>query len=638
MTVVEPKQSLLGAGHNTDEDALPDLEGSTTQVDSSPVATELEHDEFSECACRGGIDLEWRSLDAFVSEPLPQGRLSEWLGFEQSPGPPTKQILCGSSGFARSGELLAVMGPSGSGKTTLLNILAQRPTLGVKGYWQGSLLLNGAPPWPDWEREMAYVMQKDIFYDELRVLENLQSTALLRLPLQWSAERKLKYLRKLIAQFGLDNVKDTKIGSAVDRGLSGGEVKRTSIVNELMALPRVFLLDEPLTGLDSTRAVEVMRTLQRMARQQGTTVMLTVHQPSSALYECFDRLLLLGTGGRTAFFGDVDNAVPHFSTMGHPLPPLWAPADHFIDILSDRTSCAQVCEAWHVAAGQLQQPPPPRPFPMHSASSMPPFWYQFNVLFPRSFKRIRRSYLKGLALKLHVALALVFGVIFWGVGADIDNRLPDMVGAIFFLVAHWSWTPLFQGLGNFPKEKEMLTKERSAKLYDTSAFFVSQVLAEAGLLLVFPVVFFLILWPMCAMPLQAVVPTFCLIAVNIQVCSALSMWISVVCMDEDLAITTAIIVMVAEMVAGGFYADMRLLPWWIGWVRFLSLYYYSFGSVLHLLVTVPYGEERYEKAIKDYSFSDSGVSADVTVLLLMCVAFRVAAFVQLSFTKKLSFS
>ena len=56
-------------------------------------------------------------------------------------------------------------------------------------------------------------------------------------------------------------MKDTKIGSAVDRGLSGGEVKRTSIVNELMALPRVFLLDEPLTGLDSTRAVEVMRDI-----------------------------------------------------------------------------------------------------------------------------------------------------------------------------------------------------------------------------------------------------------------------------------------------------------------------------------------------------------------------------------------
>jgi len=107
------------------------------------------------------------------------------------------------------------------------------------------------------------------------------------------------------------------------------------------------------------------------------------------------------------------------------------------------------------------------------------------------------------------------------------------VGVIFFIVAHWSWTPLFQGLGNFPREKEMLTKERASKLYEIRSFFVSQVLAEAPVLLVFPVAFFIIIWPPCALPVQVAMQVFVMIALNIQVCSSMSMLISALCMDAD---------------------------------------------------------------------------------------------------------
>jgi len=139
---------------------------------------------------RGGIDLQWKDIECFVGESKEQGRVAKFLGMPEVVGPPTKQIVKGASGVARAGEVLAVMGPSGSGKTTLLNVLAQRPTLGKRGYWKGDILLNGAPPWKDWQRDMSYVMQKDIFYDELKVYENLLPTALLRLPTTWRKEKK----------------------------------------------------------------------------------------------------------------------------------------------------------------------------------------------------------------------------------------------------------------------------------------------------------------------------------------------------------------------------------------------------------------------------------------------------------------
>lgn len=592
----------------------------------------------------GGIDIEWRNLTCFVSEhePDPPGRFArcrrdsaKWGGCRNRWGPPTKEVMHGASGFALRGEILAVMGPSGSGKTTLLNVLAQRPTLGKRGYWSGQLLLNGGEPWENWEREMAYVMQKDIFYEELKVKENLRTTALLRLPHEWPRERKLDRLKKVMADLGLQDVAKTRIGTAIERGLSGGEVKRTSIANEMLGMPRLFFLDEPLTGLDSTRAVDVMRMLRHVASCRGTTVMLTIHQPSSALYQCFDRLLLLGKGGRTAYFGGVMEAVDHFSQIGLPLPRLWAPADHYIELLSQEALREQVCDAWQLAS----QPAGPRATPKpERLALMAPLQYQIEVLLPRQFLRTRRSYLTGMTFNLQFGLALIWGCIYFQVGKGLPQKLTDYVGAIFFMVSHWSWCPLFQGLGNFPKEQEVLTKEKASKVYSIAGYFVAQVVAEAPLLLVLPVLFFAIVWPLAGMPWQVLPQVFLVICLNIQVCSAMSMLISVICMkDEGAGVATATVVMVAEMCCGGYFADLRKLPWYIGWVRFCSTYYYTFGSILRLAVEVPFGEELHTQAIARYSFSDHGYFTEILALLAMCMVFRLAAFVVLCVTKELRF-
>merc|ERR1712217_430943 len=131
---------------------------------------------------------------------------------------------------------------------------------------------------------------------------------------------------------------------------------------------------------------------------------------------------------------------------------------------------------------------------------------------------------------------------------------------------------------------------------------------------------------------------FLLIAVNIQVCSSMSMFISAACMDQDSAVSCAIVVMVLEMCAGGYFADMRLLPWWIGWVRFTSLYYYTFGACLRLLIAVPYGEHIHQRAINKYSFSELGYTMEVFALCGMIVVFRACAYLQLRSTKKLQFT
>jgi len=363
--------------------------------------------------------------------------------------------------------------------------------------------------------------------------------------------------------------------------------------------------------------------------------LLTIHQPSSSLYECFDQLLLLGKGGRTAYFGGVAEAVDHFSALGRPVPPLWAPSDHYIELLSEAGTREEVCEAWarkDQRAGPAKTPQP------ETLSSMPPTLYQARVLFPRQFLRTKRTYMTRVQLKLQLGLACVWGLIYFQVGAGLPKRVDDYVGAVFFIVAHWSWTPLFQGLGNFPKEKDMLTKERSSKVYHTMGYFIAQVTAEAPLLLAFPLLFFCIVWPMAAMPWQVFVQVFAVMCLNIQVCSAMSMLISAVCMDQDMGIATAIVVMVAQMCTGGYFADLRNLPAALGWVRFCSFYFYTFGAITRLTLEEPFGADVHRRAIEKYSFSEFGYATELLCLAAMSVVFRALAYLQLRFTKQLRFS
>merc|ERR1712070_1032021 len=101
-------------------------------------------------------------------------------------------------------------------------------------------------------------------------------------------------------------------------------------------------------------------------------------------------------------------------------------------------------------------------------------------------------------------------------------------------------------------EREMLTKEKASKVYETSGYFLAQVLAETPVTLVLPVCFFSIFWPLGGLPAMVLVQTFGVIALNILVCSGLSNLISAVFMDQDRAVSAGIVVMVFAMSAGGY--------------------------------------------------------------------------------------
>jgi ATP-binding cassette subfamily G (WHITE) protein 2 len=96
-----------------------------------------------------------------------------------------------------------------------------------------------------------------------------------------------------IAKVGLNHCRKTIIGDPMRKGVSGGERKRVCVAMELLTHPRLLFLDEPTSGLDSVTALSLTRTLKQLADEGNCTVICTIHQPQTKIYELFDDLMLL---------------------------------------------------------------------------------------------------------------------------------------------------------------------------------------------------------------------------------------------------------------------------------------------------------------------------------------------------------
>ncbi|KAI9238212.1 MAG: hypothetical protein BYD32DRAFT_435945 [Podila humilis] len=166
----------------------------------------------------------------------------------------------------------------------------------------------------------------------LTVLETLTFAAKMRLPRSMSNQEKADRVRIVMQELNLTHIKDTKVGGAAIHGISGGEKRRVTIGIELLSSPSVLLLDEPITGLSSTDALNVAKAIKDLS-SKGRTVILTVHQPRSNICELFDDLLLLSLG-KVAYYRKAQLATAYFDGLGHKCPVGWNVADYLLDLIT----------------------------------------------------------------------------------------------------------------------------------------------------------------------------------------------------------------------------------------------------------------------------------------------------------------
>nr|POE87236.1 pleiotropic drug resistance protein 3 [Quercus suber] len=212
------------------------------------------------------------------------------------------QILSDIMGAFRPGILTALMGVSGAGKTTLLDVLAGRKT---SGYIEGQIKIGGYPKVQEtFARVSGYCEQTDIHSPQITVEESVIFSAWLRLSPQIDTKTKAEFVNEVLETIELDGIKDALVGIPGITGLSNEQRKRLTIAVELVANPSIIFMDEPTTGLDARAAAIVMRAVKNVA-DTGRTIVCTIHQPSVDIFEAFDELILLKTGGHLIYSGQL---------------------------------------------------------------------------------------------------------------------------------------------------------------------------------------------------------------------------------------------------------------------------------------------------------------------------------------------
>ena len=210
-----------------------------------------------------------------------------------------------------SGELLAIMGGSGTGKTTLLSILN-----GSLIPQEGHITINGHDISEQKAKDLiGFVPQDDLLIEELTVYQNLYYTAKLCFA-SLSEEEIDRRVLKILKDLGLDATKDLKVGSAINKYISGGQRKRLNIALELIREPAVLFLDEPTSGLSSADTEKVINLLKEQT-YKGKLVVVNIHQPSSDVYKLFDRLWLLDKGGYPVYDGNPIDAITYFKSAAN---------------------------------------------------------------------------------------------------------------------------------------------------------------------------------------------------------------------------------------------------------------------------------------------------------------------------------
>lgn len=241
-------------------------------------------------------------------------------------------------------------------------------------------------------------------------------------------EQKISQVTSTMDALGITKVADLPI-----MFVSGGERKRVNIGTELLTNPTLLFLDEPTSGLDSTTSVQLMKTLRLLALR-GKTIVTSIHQPSSQVFQSFDKLLLLADG-KTIYSGSPSQVTHYFGQLGFKSPSDYNPADFIMDLVNADDNPREMLQQKFLEVGIKTLDLPPQMTPeAESFASMAQTWptnyaSQLGVLMHRNAKNSKSKLFTYLNFFQSIALALITGLC-WFRLANTDATIADRQGFV----------------------------------------------------------------------------------------------------------------------------------------------------------------------------------------------------------------
>jgi len=498
-----------------------------------------------------------------------------------------------------------------------------------------------------------------------------------------SDEERAARVQSVIATLGLDRCRDTIIGGAFRRGVSGGERKRVSVGHEMIINPAALFLDEPTSGLDSTTALSLVGTLRDLA-SAGRTIVTTIHQPSSRMYMQLDKLMLL-SNGHTMYYGNAQEAGAWFQWLGSPCPFGVNLADHILDMASgndvgksaedkenkrlkqiEAYRSRQLSDDFDIMAGisasqEGDELSPGNNKPtltylsvydsrdqiLDDSGDAKKTWAaswtkQVRVLASRTFKVSRFDRVNKQTISQVTLIALITGLLWWqSATGETLQAARDTTGLLFFQMLFPAFSALFSAIFVFPGEMQHLRKERASGMYRISAYYVAKMLSDLPLDLFLPTLSTLIIYFMTGLRLQpwyAFFAHWLSVLLLILTSQGFGLMLGAGFRNPKNAQTVATVSMIGLMLLGGFY--VQNVPVWIAWVKYLSWIYYSYNILSHIEFQ---GREFYDCSAPDGTCEPVGwqaiglpkdpnesVAIDIGILCLMFLVLRVAVYYVLA--------
>lgn len=525
----------------------------------------------------------------------------EWCGLCFSVG--DKTILKDVSGGLEQGRLAAILGPSGAGKSTLLNVLAGRQRTEGEGYsLSGAIQVGGQVVTPrELKRRVAFVMQDDALLATQTVEESLRFSSALKRPGLTPQQRSAE-VDELLDGLGLKECRSTAIGSALVKGVSGGERKRTSVGVELITNPSMVLLDEPTSGLDSFAAAELVKLLKALARR-GRIVCCTIHQPSSEVFELFEEVTCLRAGEVLYQGPGGDQLQECLAAAQMPCPGGYNAADWLLMVAQTRSDgeCAALEAACsdrlldrdgalaglkgRVISGEVdtgslghevgQQP---REVPRVG------FWRQVALVTRRDLLNVlrdKRSF--GARMGTTLGQAILYAMLFTGIAKNDQD--PTMNSNIFGALVSMNIAGLFGAaqptLLNFPLERPVFLREHSSQMYSIWSYFLSKTLVE---MLVSSVqVTILVTISYLAMGFQRGLQGYLLFLVYVwlqaNAAASMAIWLGCCTSSPASAIQLAPAIFVPQVLFSGLFLQIKQVPSYLRWVQYVCTLKYGIDLV-----------------------------------------------------------
>lgn len=582
-----------------------------------------------------------------------------------------RHVLHGVTAAFAPFTVSALMGPSGSGKTSLLTVLAGFVD---RAHVSGDILVNGEGGRPAPKKLVGIVFQDDMMLPALTVLETIKFAADLRMSPGASEAARHDACEAILTQLGLSHVRDSLVGGAARRGISGGERKRLSVGVELVTRPALLLMDEPTSGLDSSAALSLMRVLRALARR-GQTIVASIHQPRTTVFDSFDNLVLLSKG-HTLYHGVPGACVAHLERVGasFPLPPRTNPADWLMDVIAADEAmgederrlpggwrmCTQDANASSMSSvavdivedveGEKEGGGLPRVASTETLMRLnegATVWRQLYVLTVREGRCRRGANLTRINF-LQTCLAVILtGLFWWQLPGDSDKYVMERFSILFFTIIAQSNAVVLTCVNTFARERQLMLREYAKGMYHPLPFFIAKTMSDTVNTLVLPSFYGTVTyWAVGLKPTaEAYFIFLAAFALCILVAQSLGLALSCAIPDVQVSLMVAPMITLMLMILGGFYVNFSSMPTFIRWLSWGSQARYAFTAMVinefrgrkFTCVSGPhvrYGDScplTGEEVITALEMDSLTIGECFTALVLMQIMLRMGAYLALVF-------